>query len=146
MDWAKVVAKRNLKKQQLLKQASAQNPLNPKNRKFSQRKSVWGKGETAEGFAGSTPSIFVHNLRNTVTEDIVKDELVKRGVHVNKVTKKSHEDAYKCSFLVEVSDRASFDLVMGGTVLPPDVGARQWRHKKYNGEQKEGAAWPANRQ
>ena len=28
-----------------------------------------------------------------------------------------------------------------------DVGARQWRHKRYNGEQKkEGSAWPATDQ
>ena len=61
------------------------------------------------------------------------------------VHKKSHEDAYKCSFLVEVADRASYDLVMSGSVLPPDVGARQWRQKRFNAESDngngQGSAW-----
>ena len=62
------------------------------------------------------------------------------------VEKKSHEEAYRRSYMVEVQDRASFDLVMSGSVLPPDVGVRQWRSGKKDKKQaatRGGASWPA---
>ena len=80
-------------------------------------------------------------------KNVVKKELSKRGVLVINVEKKSHEDAYKCSYMVEVQDRASFVLVMSGSVLPPDVGVRQWKsgQNKKQAANNGGASWPAPR-
>ena len=128
----------------LAKKAAEKVTDDAQKKRFNARKSVWGKGDNGGSMTGSVPSIFLHNLRNDVTAEVVKEELMKRKVNVTNVTKKSHENAYKCSFLVEVSDRASFDLIMSGDVLPSDVGARQWRQKRYNGEQKQGSEWPSS--
>ena len=113
--------------------------------KKNKRPSTWGKAESGGAIAGTPPAVFIHNLRKNVSAKNVTDELLKRGVKVSNVTLKAHEEAWKASFLVEVEDRASYDLLMSGDVTPSDVGVRQWRAKRVKkNEQNQGAAWPAS--
>lgn len=115
-----------------------------KKNKNKKRSSIWGSAESGGSFVGSPPCLFLHNLRKSISESDVKKELTSRGVKVLNVMLKSHTEAWRASFLVEVEDRASYDLVMSGSVIPPDVGVRQWKAgKKNKNDQGQGGAWPS---
>ena len=92
----------------------------------------WGrsKDEDITGFSGRVPDAFISRCSLQTDGDGIKNHLIKKGIKVKNVERKSKEIAKTRSFKISVESHADYDKLISGDFIPKSVKVEKFIYYK----------------